>query len=86
MFFRDIENDRIATFMRDGYVIDPVESRPALDRIRAAIVDASAAFLNLPRPADDARFLETIGDQWSDLLGGHAERAYKLPNPMYYLP
>jgi hypothetical protein len=30
--------------------------------------------------------LETIGDQWSDLEGGHAERAYKLPNPMYFLP
>jgi predicted secreted acid phosphatase len=30
--------------------------------------------------------LETIGDQWSDLKGGHAERAFKLPNPMYYIP
>jgi predicted secreted acid phosphatase len=30
--------------------------------------------------------LETIGDQWSDLEGGHAERAYKLPNPMYFVP
>ena len=30
--------------------------------------------------------LETIGDQWSDLAGGHAERAYKLPNPMYFIP
>jgi acid phosphatase len=30
--------------------------------------------------------LETIGDQWSDLQGGHAERAYKYPNPMYYVP
>ncbi|MBD5605845.1 MAG: HAD family acid phosphatase [Candidatus Eremiobacteraeota bacterium] len=30
--------------------------------------------------------LETIGDQWSDLEGGHAERAYKLPNPMYFIP
>lgn len=30
--------------------------------------------------------LASIGDQWSDLLGGHANRLYKLPNPMYYLP
>jgi hypothetical protein len=27
-----------------------------------------------------------FGDQYSDLLGGHADRTFKLPNPMYYLP
>lgn len=27
-----------------------------------------------------------IGDQDSDLTGGHADKAVKLPNPMYYLP
>lgn len=27
-----------------------------------------------------------FGDQYSDLSGGHAEKSYKLPNPMYYLP
>lgn len=27
-----------------------------------------------------------LGDQHSDLKGGHAERPVKLPNPMYYLP
>ena len=27
-----------------------------------------------------------IGDQWSDLQGGYADRAVKLPNPTYYLP
>lgn len=27
-----------------------------------------------------------IGDQYSDLKGGHAGHAIKLPNPMYYLP
>jgi len=26
------------------------------------------------------------GDQYSDLKGGHAQRAFKMPNPMYYLP
>lgn len=30
--------------------------------------------------------IANIGDQQSDLAGGHAERAYKLPNPFYYLP
>lgn len=26
-----------------------------------------------------------VGDQYSDLEGGHAERSVKLPNPMYYI-
>jgi len=27
-----------------------------------------------------------FGDQYSDLIGGYADRTVKLPNPMYYLP
>ncbi|MEE4420467.1 HAD family acid phosphatase [Streptomyces bugieae] len=27
-----------------------------------------------------------FGDQYSDLQGGYANRTFKLPNPMYYLP
>ena len=27
-----------------------------------------------------------FGDQYSDLRGGYADRTFKLPNPMYYLP
>jgi acid phosphatase len=27
-----------------------------------------------------------IGDQFSDLAGGHAERVFKLPNPYYFIP
>lgn len=27
-----------------------------------------------------------FGDQFSDLIGGYADRTFKLPNPMYYLP
>lgn len=30
--------------------------------------------------------IASIGDQMSDLQGGHAERGFKLPNPYYYLP
>jgi acid phosphatase len=30
--------------------------------------------------------LFSIGDQESDLIGGYAERTFKLPNPVYYLP
>jgi acid phosphatase len=28
----------------------------------------------------------SLGDQESDLKGGFAERTFKLPNPVYYLP
>ncbi len=27
-----------------------------------------------------------FGDQFSDLYGGYADRTFKVPNPMYYLP
>jgi hypothetical protein len=27
-----------------------------------------------------------IGDQFSDLAGGHTERVFKLPNPYYFIP
>ena len=32
------------------------------------------------------RILANFGDQFSDLLGGHAQTTVKLPNPTYYLP
>lgn len=30
--------------------------------------------------------IANLGDQFSDLVGGHAERTFKLPNPFYYIP
>lgn len=30
--------------------------------------------------------LASVGDQHSDLSGGHVDRTFKLPNPMYYTP
>lgn len=30
--------------------------------------------------------LADVGDQFSDLRGGHSGRTFKLPNPMYFLP
>ena len=32
------------------------------------------------------RIIVNVGDQESDLAGGHASRAFKLPNPFYILP
>ena len=32
------------------------------------------------------RIIANVGDQYSDLAGGHANVAYKLANPFYFLP
>jgi hypothetical protein len=32
------------------------------------------------------RILANVGDQESDLAGGHADRSFKLPNPFYFIP
>jgi len=33
-----------------------------------------------------ARIVLNVGDQQSDLSGGHAKYTVKLPNPMYFTP
>jgi acid phosphatase len=30
--------------------------------------------------------IANVGDQMSDLIGEHAERTFKVPNPFYYIP
>jgi acid phosphatase len=30
--------------------------------------------------------IANVGDQYSDLEGGHAERTFKVPNPFYFIP
>ena len=30
--------------------------------------------------------IANVGDQDSDLIGGHAERTFKVPNPFYFIP
>jgi hypothetical protein len=36
--------------------------------------------------AQGYKIIANVGDQYSDLAGGHAQVAYKLPNPFYFLP
>ena len=36
--------------------------------------------------ADGWTIVASIGDQESDLAGGHAERTFKVPNPFYEVP
>jgi hypothetical protein len=35
--------------------------------------------------ADGYRIVLNVGDQDSDLKGGYADKAYKLPNPFYFI-
>ncbi|HTU71712.1 MAG TPA: HAD family acid phosphatase [Candidatus Baltobacteraceae bacterium] len=58
--------------------------RPARDHADSVIPFKSAARAAIAARGFD--ILASIGDQWSDLRGGHAEHLYKLPNPMYLIP
>jgi predicted secreted acid phosphatase len=50
--------------------------------------DATIAFKSGQRAALEQqgyRILANVGDQESDLAGGHADRSFKLPNPFYFI-
>jgi HAD superfamily, subfamily IIIB (Acid phosphatase) len=32
------------------------------------------------------KIIANVGDQYSDLRGGHAEQVFKVPNPFYFIP
>jgi acid phosphatase len=36
--------------------------------------------------ASGKKIIVNVGDQYSDLTGGHAERTFKVPNPFYFVP
>lgn len=62
-----------------GLLLEPTGSRFA----------SAAGFKAPTRAAIEARgytILATVGDQRSDLIGGHAARGFLLPNPFYFLP
>jgi sporadic carbohydrate cluster 2OG-Fe(II) oxygenase len=50
-------------FLRDGCIVAPAEDRAALDRIRAFIAAAAAAFLGEPAPGDPHGYLDAIGER-----------------------
>jgi hypothetical protein len=50
--------------------------------------DAVIPFKSGQRAAIEAagyRIIANVGDQESDLAGGHADRSFKLPNPFYFI-
>jgi acid phosphatase len=57
--------------------------------MKPATLDATAAAYKAAARADiESRgftIVANVGDQQSDLDGGHAERTFKLPNPFYFI-
>jgi predicted secreted acid phosphatase len=60
----------------------------------ASAIAANASCATIPYKAGTRAYIESqgydivasFGDQYSDLLGGYADRTFKMPNPNYYLP
>lgn len=62
-FFDPEEEALIARFLDAGYLILPVENRPALERIRAHIASLAARHLGAAEPDDPYLFLDTIHER-----------------------
>lgn len=52
-----------ARFLRDGYVIQPVDNRDLLDRLRAAVVKEAAQYLGIADPGPADLFLNDIHER-----------------------
>ncbi len=60
-------------FLADGRIVQPVEDRRGLDRIRDRIAELAAIHLGLAAPEDPARFLDTLHER-VDVAGLNALR------------
>ena len=58
--------------------------RPVTDKDPSAVPYKSGVRADLQKQGYDV--LLNVGDQYSDLQGGHADRTVKLANPMYSIP
>jgi acid phosphatase len=58
-------------------------TKPEEEGTKAAVRKAAA---RAAWAAQGWTIIATIGDQESDLTGGHAEKGFKLPNPFYFIP
>ena len=67
-----------------GYAWDRLVLRRGHELVETATRFKSAERTKLE--AEGFRIVESVGDQRSDLEGGHAERTFKLPNPFYFIP
>ena len=68
----------------------PEEPRGSVARaVRRAPACTTTQYKSLTRQHIESLGYDIVGnfgDQFSDLNGGFADRTFKLPNPMYFLP
>ena len=67
--------------LRPGLLADDQARRSATRRSSTRAASGRGS-----RRSSGFTILVNVGDQDSDLAGGHARRAFKLPNPMYFIP
>jgi len=73
------------TLAAAGYVSpDAIYFRPESDREKSLALFKTGVRREITRQG--FQIITNLGDQDSDLAGGYAERAFKLPNPFYYTP
>jgi acid phosphatase len=60
-------------------------TRPDEDKEKSILPFKSLARAEIERE-DKVTIIANVGDQRSDLEGGHAECTFKIPNPFYFIP
>ncbi|GIK78069.1 MAG: acid phosphatase [Actinomycetes bacterium] len=99
--FDDARDLRVSVFFITGRPDLPIVRAPTEANLAAAgysgwrelVLKPSDAHGTVPYKSgaraeiedDGYRILLNVGDQDSDLKGGHADKAYKLPNPFYFI-
>jgi predicted secreted acid phosphatase len=63
---------------------DGIFFRPESDTARSLVPFKEATRRRLTE--EGFAIIANIGDQYSDVAGGYAERSFKLPNPFYFTP
>jgi acid phosphatase len=63
----------------DGLYLKPDHSTNTVTEFKSSVHKQLAV-------DDHYTIILNVGDQWSDLKGGYAEKCIKLPNPFYYIP
>lgn len=79
----DVRRGTIENLVKQRVSYDALLMRPLNDERRAE--DAKIAHRQYIESLG-FKIVTNIGDQYSDLYGGHSEDCQKLPNKMYYIP
>ena len=80
----DLQDETEANLREQGYTWDGVILPENYGQTESAVDFKAPARRRLVEQGYTV--VLTIGDQESDLAGGFAERTFKLPNPVYFLP